>query len=255
MKSYNLTTAIVSPITGVFIFLILSVLLTSCTTSRVPVDETPDHISSNPGGKGAELEVTMIRGEGHNHPLMAIWVEDEEGNFIQTLYVAESIGKGVFRHGDTSQGFWMPGEIQRPAALPYWSHRREPKAGNLPTPDDPVADAYTGPTPGKSFVLHTRLDDPDLRKFRVLFEINQTWDWNEYWTNNRYPDDEEYKTSCQPALVYAASVDLDDPAGEFPMKIIGRSHHSGANGELYDDLNTLTTALHIAEEIIVTIPG
>ena len=38
-------------------------------------------------------------------------------------------------------------------------------------------------------------------------EINQNWDWNEYWTNDKYPDDENYKMSCQPALVYEAVID------------------------------------------------
>jgi hypothetical protein len=227
-----------------------------CTTSKVPVDEVPDQITSNPSGTGPALEIEMTRGEGHNHPLMAIWVEDESGKFIQTLYVAESIGKGVFQHGDASRGFWMPGEIRRPAALPYWSHRRGIKAPDglyLPTPDNPIPDAYTGPTPPKSFILHTRLDEPGLRKFRVLFEINQTWDWNEYWTNNKFPDDDEYKTSCQPALVYAVTIDLDDPQEKYTMEIIGRSHQSGTDGMLYDDIQTLTTALHIADEIQVRI--
>ncbi len=241
---------------NLFHIALFGLMAVSCTTSRVPVDEVPDHITSNPEGEGPELEIEMIRGEGHNHPLMAIWVEDLNGHFVQTLYVAESIAKGVFRHGDSSQGFWMPGEIRRPAALPYWGHRRGIKASDglyIPTPEDPVADAYSGPTPEKSFILHTRLDEPGLRQFRVLFEINQTWDWNEYWTNNKFPDDEEYKTSCQPAVVYATTIDLDHPQPEYQMEVIGRSHQSGANGELYDDLQTLTTALHIAEEIFVRV--
>jgi len=235
---------------SVFIFAL------GCTTSKVPADESPDQISSNPSGQGFALEIEMIRGEGHNHPLMAIWIEDEEGQYIQTLFVAESIGKGVFKHGDASRGFWMPGEIQRPAALPYWSHKRGIINENglyLPTPTSPMVDAYTGPTPDKSFILSTRLDEPGLAKFHVLLEINQTWDWNEYWTNNKYPEDEEYKTSCQPALVYSVSIDLDNPKEEYIMETIGRSHHSGANGDLFDDLQTLTTALHIAEEILVRI--
>jgi len=233
------------------------VLITlACSTSRLPSDETPDHLTSNTAGQGPELNIEMIRGEGHNHPLMAIWVEDEAGQFIQTLYVAESIGKGVFQHGDTSKGFWMPGEIRRPAALPYWSHSRGIKAQDglyLPTPTNPVPDAYTGPTPGKSFILHTRLDEAGLEKFNLLFEINQTWDWNEFWTNNRYPDDEDYKTSCQPALVYSVSIDMNNLQEVFVMKGIGRSHHSGSDGKLYDDLHTLTTALHIAEVIEVRV--
>ncbi len=232
----------------------LLIPLIACSTSRVPLEEVPDQITSNVAGKGAKLEIGMTRGEGHNHPLMAIWVEAPSGEFIQTLYVAESIGKGIFRHGDPSQGFWMPGEIRRPAALPRWSHQRGIKARDglyLPTPDNPVPDAYTGPTPGKSFILHTRLNDPGIRQFTVCFEINQTWDWNEYWTNNKYPEDEEYKTSCQPALVYTATIDLDHPEDEYIMKILGRSHHAGTSGELFGDLETMTTALHIAERIVV----
>jgi len=232
----------------------LVMLAYSCTTSKVPVNETPDHFTSNPAGKGPQLEIEFTRGVGHNHPLMAIWLETESGEFVQTLYVAESIGKGVFQHGDASKGFWMPGEIRRPAALPRWTHQRGIKAEDglyLPTPQDPVPDAYTGPTPGKSFILHTRLNEKPEGAFRVLLEINQTWDWNEYWTNNKYPDDAEYKTSCQPAVVYMANIKPGESDQEYLMEIIARSHHSGATGELFSDLETMTTALHIAEQIVI----
>ena len=109
---------------NLLVFLLPALLMQMCTNTRMPVEDPPEHFSSNPMGSGPALEIEMTRGKGHNQPLMAIWVESPEGKFIQTLYVAESIGKGVFQHGDTSRGFWMPGEIQRPAALPYWSHKR-----------------------------------------------------------------------------------------------------------------------------------
>ncbi len=237
--------------------MLLGLALVGCTSSKVPVEETPDQFSSNLSGKGPMLQLEMIRGKAHNHPLMVIWVEDMEGNFIQTLFVAESIGKGVFRHGDSSEGFWKPGEIQRPAALPYWSHRRgirNTQGYYLPTPENPVPDAYSGPTPPKSFILLTRLDEPQDQLFRVFFEINQTWDWNEFWTNNKYPGDEQYKSSCQPALVYGVTVDPKDPSAEYEMGILGRSHHSGADGNLYDDLHTMTTALNIVDRIVVRFP-
>jgi hypothetical protein len=35
------------------------------------------------------------------------------------------------------------------------------------------------------------------------------------------------------------------------MKPIGHSHHSGANGELFPDLSTITTALQISDSILV----
>jgi hypothetical protein len=234
----------------------VTVLALACSNTRVPVEESPDHIASNPAGEGAAIEVEMIRGTGHNHPLMAIWAETPDGMFIQTLYVAESIAKGVFQHGDPSRGFWMPGEIQRPAALPYWAHSRGIKNAKglyLPTPTSPIPDAYTGPTPDQGFILHTKLDRPGIKRFNLLFEINQTWDWNEFWTNDRFPEDEEYKTSCQPALVYSVTVDMDQPQRGYQMKVIGRSHHSGATGELFTDLESLTTALHIAEQITITV--
>jgi hypothetical protein len=78
------------------VFLLPATFLLMCTNTRVSVEESPENFSSNPMGSGPALEIEMTRGEGHNHPLMAIWIETPDGNFVQTLYVAESIGKGVF---------------------------------------------------------------------------------------------------------------------------------------------------------------
>lgn len=219
-------------------------------------DIPPGHYEINPAGTGQLLEIRFNRGESHNHPLMAIWAEDMEGNYIQTLYVARSIGTGIFEHGDPSSGKWMPGPIRRPAALPVWSHKRGIRAGDgLYVPDSTTAvpDAYTGATPAGNFIMAVRLDHRLEEKFRVLFEINQTWDWNEYWTNNKYPDNEAYKTSCQPALVYEAVIDPGQPGREYPMEVIGHSHYAGEDGEIYKDLTTMTTALKIVEEVVVKI--
>jgi hypothetical protein len=37
------------------------------------------------------------------------------------------------------------------------------------------------------------------------------------------------------------------------MQVIGRSHHSGADGNLYKDIETLTTALQIADKVVVRV--
>ncbi|MCK7534695.1 MAG: hypothetical protein MZV63_28700 [Marinilabiliales bacterium] len=66
-----------------------------------------------------------------------------------------------------------------------------------------------------------------------MLEINQNWDWNEYWTNDKYPDDENYKMSCQPALVYEALVENQSPDMRYRMKPVGHSHYSGKSGELF----------------------
>ncbi len=94
----------------------------------------------------------MIRGEGHNHPLMAIWVESEAGKFIQTLYVAESIGKGVFQHGDASRDSGCPEKSDDRLHCPTGRTRGESKPRMdfiCPLPPNPIPDAYTGPTPGQ----------------------------------------------------------------------------------------------------------
>jgi hypothetical protein len=90
-------------------------------------------------------------------------------------------------------------------------------------------------------------------KFRVLFEINQNWDWNEYWTNDKFPGDVNYLNSAQPALVYESTVESGNLQNRYIMKPVGHSHPSGQTGELFTDLGTLTTALQIADSIVVRV--
>jgi hypothetical protein len=242
--------------TNIFIFITL-ITLASCKTSKVTMYDDYQSIIANAGKEGPAITLEFKKGKEHNHPSFVLWAEDMEGNYIQTLFITESLGKGVFGHGDASTGKWMPGEIRRPAAIPYWAHKRGVKAEDglyMPSGKNPIPDAYTGATPSGSFEVTTKFDDVPPSRIRILFEINQTWDWNEFWTNNKYPDDDEYKTSCQPALVYAAEIDLNNRQSSYPMKVIGHSHYSGKTGELFRDLSTMTTALDIAESIIIKLP-
>lgn len=237
-----------------YLFATILILSVSCKSSKV--QGPPDIYSYNSDTSGTVVSIEFTKGSEFNYPLIAIWVEDENGNFIQTLYVAESIGKEIFDHADKSTGKWMPGPIFRPAALPYWAHERGIKNSQglfLPDLENPIADAYTGPTPTGNFIMNTRIENSNLRKFSVYLEINQTWDWNEFWTNDKYPDDAEYKTSCQPALVYKTDVNLDSGIKEYEMSVIGHSHYSGKTGELFTDLSSMTTALNIVKSIKVTI--
>ncbi len=204
---------------------------------------------------GTTISIRLEAGKEHNHPLFAIWLADEYGKYIQTLYVSESIGLGVFKRASRKTGRWLAGEIQRPATLPFWAHQRGVKnefGTYLPTPKLPVADAYTGATPTASFVLNSITEEPLSGKYKIMLELNQSWDWNEWWTNDR-PYDNEYKTSCQPALVYMAEIDTNNRKAEYVLKPIGHSHCSGADGSLTADLSTITTALKIAKNITVKI--
>jgi hypothetical protein len=114
-----------------------------------------------------------------------------------------------------------------------------------------MPDAVTGPTPVGNLVMQSKSTDKTPAVFKIMFEINQSWDWNEYWTNTKYPDDLNYKTSSQPSLVYEAIIDLNSGTREYEMKPVGHGHYSGADGSLTSDLGTLTTALSITKSIRV----
>jgi len=235
------------------VFTILVLLFQCSNQKKISHAPNPENvIKTNEGKEGLTIELTFQRGISHNHPLMAVWTETMEGKYIQTLYVAQSIAKGIFNYGDKSQNFWKPGEIRRPAALPYWSHKRgiiEVDGLFVPTAKTPMPDAITAATPKSDFLLISKANETTVSQFRLLFEINQTWDWNEYWTNNKYPDDKEYKTSCQPSVIYSVDIDLNNLKDNYELKPIGHGHYSGKTGELFTDISTLTTALHIAEKI------
>jgi hypothetical protein len=212
----------------------------------------PMEFSTHTELTGQKLEITFKAGDRHNHPLMVFWITDTLGNYIQTLYVAKSIATGYFGHGDASEGYWQPGPLRRPATLPYWSHGRGVKAEDglyLPSEKNPMPDAVTGPTPKADFVLTTTTSGEEPDVFRVYMEINQSWDWNQYWHNNRFPDDHEYKTSSQPAVVYMTTIEKNDPRELYIFEAIGHSHYAGADGKLYTTLETLTTALEITESV------
>lgn len=226
-------------------------------TLAIPAQKKKEVFSQESYGlnnAGTALSIQFQKGPEHNHPLFAVWLADENGHYIQTLYVSESIGKGIFKRASRKTGRWQAGEIQRPATLPYWAHQRGEKNESgtyMPTSKQPVADAYTGATPSASFILHAKTEKPLNGKYKIMLELNQSWDWNEYWTNDKYPNDKEYKTSSQPALVYSADIDTANSNQEYVLKPIGYSHYAGADGSLDKDLSTMTTALKIAKKITV----
>jgi len=237
-------------------FLLAAVIAIAITTTAQKKKNVFSEENYGVNNSGTPITIQLEKGKEYNHPLFAIWLADDAGKYIQTLYVSESIGKGVFKHATRTNGKWMEGEIQRPAALPYWAHQRNVlnEFGTYnPTKNHTVVDGYTGATPLSSFILHTKTGRPLKGKYKIMLELNQCWDWNEYWTNDKYPTDIEYKTSSQPALVYSVDIDTNNPRTFYIMKPVGHSHYSGADGSLTTDLSTITTALKIAKKITVRI--
>jgi hypothetical protein len=236
--------------------IMVTLLLAGCA-SKQNISDLKETISTRPQTINLNLEFEITAGKSHNYPSFAIWVEDLEGNYIETLYVTEYFAKGVYGHGELEPGKWKneSGEARRPAALPYWSHKRNIKANDglyAPAPETAVPDALTGATPKGNFVLETGTKMSSDKSFKILFEVNQPWDSNEYWTNNKFPDDSNYKSSLQPALIYAAVITPEPSEKEFYLNPIGHAHYSGQDGNLYTDLTTITTAKDIFSKVKVT---
>jgi hypothetical protein len=233
---------------------LLLLVFKDINAQKSKVSATIDTLNYSLSNDRNSLEIRFTKGENFNHPTFAIWVEDLNGNYIESLFVTQYIATGVFGNADAGNGKWSdePGESIRPAALPYWAHKRNVLSRDsiyVPTPENPVIDAITGATPTNSFIMTVPITFHSQNKFKVLFEINQSWDWNDYWTNSKYPNDKDYKTSSQPSVIYVAELDWNNPGTITNMKPIGHGHYSGNDGSLTDDLSTLTTALSIAKQI------
>lgn len=233
------------------------IIVGSCTSKRLS-PAVVDSIETNRDVKGQELEIRFLKGAQYNHPTFSIWLEDLEGNFIETLFVTRYVATGIYGYGSLGKGKWdnKPGEAQRPSTLPYWLHKKG-IVGNsnnlLPSADNKMPDAITGATPLNDFVLTTNASNKLPQKFRVMLEINQPWDWNEYWYNTLYENDYDYKASCQPALVYSVVVDKNQADKEYFLNIIGHSHYAGRNGELYTDITSISTAKDIIHKVSATL--
>ena len=242
------------------VIILLALVVCGCKASTLKKNQVSpekiDIISTNLQGKGPEISLELFKGESFYYPLLAVWIENESGNYIQSLYVPTSVATGVYKFGKQEKGKWVPSVKRTPQTLPYWAHKRGIVASDglyIPEQDNELADSYSGASPLNGFILNTRADTELPSVYKVLVEINQNWDWNEYWTNEKYPDDENYKMSCQPALVYEVVIDKESVQKRYIMKPIGHSHYSGKTGELFPDLSTITTALNIADSIIVRI--
>ena len=218
--------------------------------------QDPIILTTNLESHGIDLEIEFSSGYAFLNPLFAFWYEDTLGNFIQTLYVAQSVGRGYFQFGKLVEDNWIPAALRKPATLPVWAHRRGILMEDnlyMPTPENPVPDAVTGATPQSNFILRTKTNGPEERFIKLFMEINQSYDWNDYYTLDILPEEHNYKDNNQPAIVYTVLIDLKKKNQTYKMRPIGHSHISGKDGLVYRDMENITTALSIVREVKIKV--
>jgi len=206
-------------------------------------------IETNTQIQGQGINVEVLMGNPSHTPTLAIWVEDQQGNYLQELYVSQKLAREEFINFNNQR---------RPEALPVWSHKRGIQAADglfAPSKENPIADGMTGATPTTNWILQSHIVSP-VDSIRVFMEINQSFDWNAHYNPNAFPDDLVYSGPGkvgQPALIYATEIlNLQQPLLE-QMKLLGRAHHSGQDGAIRSDLAHMTTALNMVERILVEI--
>lgn len=180
-------------------------------------------------------------------PQMAFWIEDMDNNLVDTLYVTEKTAKQTW---DGASGR-NKDDTFRPYALPYWMHKAAQQGVAAPTKNNPLPDAVTAASPEEKeiFIIHTKAN-AEGQEIYVLMEVNNSFDENDTYPNKSKRKAAEY--NGQPAVVYRAQVHLARP-GHYEMQLIGHSSWTGEDGELSEDVSTLTTAVNIIEKAVVIV--
>lgn len=185
-----------------------------------------------------------------NAPQIAVWIEDTQGNYLSTIYVSHKIA---------TQSWTAAGSNRRKEALPHWCHKRGVQYDDglfLPTKDRPFTDGITGATPRNSFALQLR-PAGELKQFVVKVEVNHSTDFNDYYPKSAQEGELGYSGgklgSGQPAVVYAANVDLTTSEKAFEALLLGHSCPDGSTETVDADISTLTTVLQIVKRITVTV--
>ena len=229
-------------------FFCLISLFASCQKEKLEYRTGDIRVKIVPGENWLHPYPLVLGLSKKNPPQFAVWLEDTTGAYLSTVFCTYKIA---------TESWINNKENRRKEALPYWCYRRGVVYDDgllLPDKKDPLADGITGATPlhGKELQIH--LAD-FLGPVVVKAEFNHSVDFNDFFPKDANKGDFDYsggkEGSGQPAVVYAGTVYPE--LGTLHLTLIGRSSADGTDGVLYDDLDRLTTARSIVEDIGVTV--
>lgn len=235
---------------GLIVIYLWFISLSSCQKELIEYEKGDVKVRIEQGEEWLHDFPLFLGIKKKNPPQIAIWLEDTQGNYLTTVYATHKIA---------TQSWQASGGNRRQEALPHWCHSRGVKYADglyLPTKKEPLTDGISGATPQGSFEIKLS-PAAALQQFIVKIEINHSTDFNEAFPKSAKEGDTNYsggkEGSGQPAIVYAANVNLSSGEKTFEAGLLGHSSPDGSSGEI--DINTsgLTTALHIVKRITVTI--
>lgn len=174
-------------------------------------------------------------------PQYAAWIETADGYYVQTLMVTARAAKGK----------WLSAPDEgRPESLPIWFAARASgsRAADI--------DAATSATP-KAEEDISRSSDALVpgREYRIRFEVNHSFDYNDAWPKSAKPGDMGYSgVNGQPSLVYEGRITAGSQ-GTIELLPIGKGSIDGSSGILAAGTEGMTTALSIVKSVVAEVRG
>lgn len=180
------------------------------------------------------ISVQINPGEQWNKrvPQCAIWLEDENNNYIDTIFVTNRASK---------KNWLFAPKNGRPESLPVWYGKSN---GNHNTGVSKKYDAVTCATPKKTFFAESKVSLNPEKKYFIKIEVNQSFDYNEKWTkNNSAPNG-------QPSLIYQSSFfgNKKQFINDFILSGIGSVDGKSSDYSL-NDIDYITSAKFIIKSI------
>ena len=186
-----------------------------------------------------DVTISVGAGDGWKsgkEPQFAVWLEDEQGRYIRTLYVTQK-ASGI-------SWIFAPKE-GRPESLPVWYHASKhasKKTAASSSSDKKEIDAVTSATPKGGLVINQKIDDASCV---IKVEVNASFDYTSTWTKKNSG------VNGQPSLVYQALL----PAGqkdEFALELAGSGSVNGSSGDVYKNVGGIDSAKTIVRAATVT---
>ncbi len=189
---------------------------------------------------------------GTEHVQIVVWIEDENGNYIGTVFITDFIGR--YGGGNRSSNPDIDEGDNRLSAFPIWAHKRNVidttyGIDNLYPPAETGAsypadiDAVSGATPSTDVQTKTlQISDLEYGQYRCWIEVNRSFDKNDYHDYSFYRG--------QPSLVWNVTIDVGDtPDSSMVIDYAGYGSPDGSDGDINPPDSTITTAEDLLAEM------
>ncbi|MBO4404903.1 MAG: DUF2271 domain-containing protein [Treponema sp.] len=185
-----------------------------------------------------EIKITVEPGNywlKEREPQAAVWLEDEDGNYLRTLYVTKKAEKKSW--------FFSPKE-GRPESLPVWYHAASYDAAKSAKPEthQEALDAVTSATKKTVLSFSTQIEED--KAYVIRAEFNTSYDYNDFYTKKNSG------VNGQPSVIYSEKIPAGF-SGSTTLKLCGTGSLSGNDGKIYPFAKEITTAGTIVKNITV----